>query len=144
MSGCTKMLAVLILLISAHALALTPPIEQVDLQKQADLIVKGEIVAIKCAPQGYGQNHCATWDWYVATLDVNTVRKGKWPGRSIPILFRDLQFVKGCVGDADHVHHVGERGFYYLISRGDGNWSLINWSAVEVKRQGEGPLPMCR
>lgn len=144
MSRCTKVLAVLIALASVRGFALTPPIEPADLLHQADLIVKGEVTDIQCAPQGYEQNRCATWDWYLATLQVNTVKKGKWPGRTLPILFRDVHFVKGCVGDSDHIHHLGERGFYYLVSRGDGNWALVNWSAVDVKRRGEGPLPLCR
>lgn len=124
--------------------ALTPPIEDADLLRQADLVVKGEVVNITCAPQGFEQSNCATTTWYLANLKVNTVKKGRWPGRTIPILFRDVRFVKGCVGDADHVHRVGERGHYYLVSRGDGNWSLISWSAAHIKKAGAGPLPLCR
>lgn len=144
MQRCKKMFVTLMLLISMPAWALTPPIEEADLMKQADLVIKGEVRDIQCAPQGFEQNACATTTWYIATLEVNTVKKGRWPGRTIPILFRDLRFLKGCVGDADHVHRVGERGFYYLISRGDGHWAPINWSAVIVKHPGEGPLPFCQ
>lgn len=124
--------------------AMTPPIEKEDLRNQSDLIVRGQIVDVQCAPQGYEQSRCATWTWYVATLEINTLKKGRWPGRKVPIVFKDIRYVHGCTGDADHIHHVGERGFYYLVSRGDGNWAPVNWSAVDVKHAGSGPLPSCR
>ncbi len=144
MHRCPKMFVLLMLLLSMPAWALTPPIDETDLMKQADLAIKGQVIGIKCAPQGFEQSTCATTNWYIATMEVNTVKKGRWPGRTIPILFRDVRFLKGCVGDADHVHRVGERGFYYLVSRGDGNWAPINWSAVIVNHPGEGPLPFCQ
>lgn len=147
MSCCPKVfVAVLgvILLSSVCGETLTPPIEMPELKRGADLIVKGEITDVSCAPRGYEQSEHATWTWYVATLTINTLKKGKWPGKTIPILFSSVRYVRGYVGDADHIHHVGERGFYYLVSRGDGYWAPMNWSAVEVKRRGSGPLPACR
>lgn len=137
-------IAGLIVAASLSALAMTPPISQSDLKREADLIVRGQIVDIQCAPQGFEQTQRATWTWYIATLEVNTLKKGRWPGKRIPILFKDIAYVHGATGDADHIHHVGERGFYYLVSRGDGNWAPINWSAVDVKHPGAGPLPACR
>lgn len=134
----------MLIAMSISAWAMTPPIPQNELKREADLIVKGTIVDIQCAPQGYEQTNRATWTWYIATLEVNTLKKGRWPGKRIPILFKDTHYVHGATGDADHIHQVGERGFYYLVSRGDGNWAPVNWSAVEVKHPGAGPLPRCR
>ncbi len=138
-----KMFVLLIMLVSVPAWALTPPIEERELMREADLVVKGEITGIRCAPDAFEQSGHATTIHYIATLDVNTVKKGRWPGRKISVLFWDVHYVKGYVGDADHVFHVGERGLYYLVSRGDGHWALINWSAAFVKRRGDGPLPAC-
>jgi hypothetical protein len=138
------MFILLMLVISAPAWALTPPIEEKELVNQADLVVRGEITDIRCAPNAFEQGAHATTTHYIATLDVNTVKKGRWPGRTIPILFWDVHYVRGYVGDADHVFRVGERGLYYLVSRDDGHWALINWSAAFVKRHGDGPLPTCR
>ncbi len=142
--GQKMFIVVMLLLVSGSSWALTPPIEREDLFKQADLVIKGEVEAVKCAPEGYEQNGCRTVTWYEAIVHVNTVKKGRWPGKTIPIRFRDIQYVKGCVGDADHMSRIGERAFYYLISRGDGSWAPINWSAVDVKWKGQGPLPLCR
>lgn len=142
--GQKMLFVVMIFLMSGSSWALTPPIEVDELFKQADLVIRGEVVGVKCAPEGYEQSRCKTVSWYEAIVHVNTVKKGRWPGKTIFVRFRDIQYLKGCVGDADHVSRIGERGYYYLISRGDGTWAPINWSAVVVKWPGEGPLPLCR
>lgn len=144
MQRCQKMFIALMVLFTTSAWALTPPIEPGDLMKQADLVIKGEVTDIKCAPNAFEQNANATITHYIATVQVNTVKKGRWPGRTIPVRFREVRYVRGYVGDADHIFRVGERGYYYLISRGDGDWWPINWSAAIVKHHGEGPLPFCK
>lgn len=142
--GSKMFIVVMLVVMSASAWSLTPPIDSETLYKEADLVIRGEVVDVKCAPGGYEQNRCRTVTSYEAIVHVNTVERGRWPGKTIPVRFRDIQYVKGCVGDADHVSRIGEHAFYYLISRGDGTWAPINWSAVDVKWPGQGPLPFCQ
>lgn len=158
MSSCPKMLKVVksttyawclapivaLLLFSTVGHALTPPIPSAELQKAADLIVRGEVLAVTCAPLAVEKNNCSTVTWYTATVRVDKIQKGKIKARQIPVVFRNVQFTKGCVGDADHVSRVGEQATYYLRALSDGTWKPLNWSAVVATQDGKGALPRCQ
>lgn len=137
------LVALSFLMITAESFAEVPPIPISELKKEAQLIVKGEITAVRCDSHPMDINRCSKDTWYQADLKIDKVIKGKKPKDTIVLIYKKVDFFPRCVGGTEHVHHVGETGTYYLVPRGEEAWRPINWSAVVVKQSGTNDIPQC-
>lgn len=127
------------------AFALTPPYEESDMNREADLIVIGEIgTPVRCLGL-IDKTECYDRYKYVVPLSIQQVVKGTAPkNRRLELYFYRYDYSKSkCTGDADALHFPGEAGTYYLKRYDDGTWHQVHWSGVKVTRQGHGPLPKC-
>lgn len=140
-----QFLLFLILLISEIAYALTPPLNEQELQQEADLIVVGEVSqSVECL-RLLEENECFEKWQYFSNLKVQKVLKGKMrDGQEIKIVFYQNDYSKSdCVGDQGAALHSGDRGTYYLKQGEDDTYSPIHWSAVKLTHSGSGFLPKC-
>ncbi len=145
-----KKLLLLMITLSAcfwvgQATALTPPLSPETLQREADLVVEGEVTGPMECQALVEKTNCADVFRYLAPLKVSKVTKGTAkPGETLKISFVHYNYGKSnCVGDQGPDVKVGQAGTYYLKKTALGNWDLWHWSAVTPKRPGSGELPSC-
>ena len=127
----------------AHAL--TPPLSPEVLQKEADLIVEGEVLGPIYCEARIEQTSCADVYRYYVPLEIKKILKGDANvGEILRLNFVHYDYSKSqCVGDQGPTVQDKQRGAYYLKKIGPGNYNLWHWSAVKVKTAGKGDLPKC-
>ena len=128
------------LLIPLSAFSLTPPVSSSDMKSEADFILKGKIAHVECEPKEAKKFACGTTFFYRAFLNVSKIvkqpKENSAPKTAI-IYFSKRRYNRGCTGDQDHFHLPGESGTYYLRHIKNGDMTLINWSTVEIEKEGD-------
>jgi hypothetical protein len=125
--------------------ALTPPLSEEELQRDADLIVVGEVSqAVECLGI-LEETECFKQWQYFASLKVQGLVKGRVEeGQKIKIIFYQNDYSKSdCVGDQGAVLQSGDRGTYYLKQEKNGSYSPLHWNAVKLIHSGGNSLPKC-
>lgn len=113
-------------LVSFSALAMLPPLTNKELEAESNIIVLGEVTSIDKTGEKE-KNNAASKTGFVAALRVDKVIKGS-PKNELKIKFWDYDYKPGYTGGADHVHHVGEKGKFYLSCNDAGECRLSHWN----------------
>jgi len=132
---------VILIICESSLLALSSPVERIELAARSNNIVYGEIVEVVCTGE-FEKSKCVDRTGYLASLKVKRTVKGT-RYRRLYIRFMKSRFKEGCLGSPDEVHIVGELGLYYLQCRGD-QCRLTHWNGVEYENRGYKPLPTCK
>lgn len=122
-----------LVMLSHTVAALMPPMEDNELEKDSNTIVKGEIIQVESLGKKES-NQCATHQNKLATLKISEVIKSSIEvkkDQTVMIHFRDTKFKEGCVGSPDHKHYKGETGTFYLSCKDPLNCRLTHWNGVK-------------
>ncbi len=133
------------LCLAPSVFALTPPWDEEDLKRSADLIVEGEVGSpIQCLGL-IDQTKCYDRYKYLVPMKIEKIHKGKAKkGETFPLYVYHLDYSKShCTGDQDASHFPGERGTYYLRRLEDGALHQNHWSGMKITKEGSGSLPKC-
>lgn len=125
-------------------LGLTPPLEENELKREANLIVIGEVgEPVICSGKPIVERN-ATISYYSVPFTVRRAISGNAKkGDRFNLRFRNYHYVRGFTGDADELHFPGEVGKYYLVRIDENTVRLVHWSGVKVTTPGHGTLPEC-
>lgn len=135
-------------LVSSHvALGLMPPLTDEELKSQTNVIVDGEITNVACAGFRDNTHECMNLTGYQATLKLLKIYKQgplkQKVGDTVTLVFNKYDFKNGCVGSPDTEHYQGEQAKYFLICTAESNCRLTHWNGIEIKKEGNQPLPSC-
>lgn len=116
------------LLTSLVVHAMLPPLSKEELEKDSNIIAHGTITAVK--PTGEkSETKNAKKVEYLATFKVAKTIKGA-KHETLYIKFTSVDYAPGYTGGADHFHHEGETGIFYLSCNGD-QCRLTHWNGVD-------------
>ena len=145
MKSLLKILFFLIFLTSQTSYGLTPPLNEEELQQNADLIVRGEVSpTIECLKLLEETDCFQQWQ-YSTHLKIQAVVKGEVDvGQEIKVIFYQNDYSKSdCVGDQGAALHAGDKGTYYLKKSEGETYFPLHWSAVKLTHSISSDLPSC-
>lgn len=127
--------------------SLMPPLTDEELKSQTNVIVDGEVTNVACTGFKDATHECATLTGYRAKLKLLKIHKQgplvKKVGDTVDLVFNKYDFKDGCVGSPDTLHYQGEQAKYFLVCTAESNCRLTHWNGIEIKKEGNQPLPSC-